>query len=83
MSDKKFPNGFNSWQETHFEIVEAIIKNEESSERIKKINSESGRGGLYELAEELTDKLEKKYEHHLWDGDFFDCVETFIETELK
>jgi len=27
---KKFPNGFSSWAETHFQIVTAIALNEEA-----------------------------------------------------
>lgn len=82
---KVFPNGFSAWHETHFEIVSAInsqlsISEDNMSNRVKYAQ---GTGGLYELAEELTNKFEKMHQGREWDGDFFDEVEGFIKEELK
>ncbi len=85
MSDKKFPNGFDSWSDTHFEIVQAIaieINNEQPKGKTEEVHDEGGHGALYDLAKELTYKFEKKHCGRAWDGDFFDEIEVFIEAEL-
>lgn len=83
---KTFPNGFTSWQETHFEVVSqisyiSILDNPYGvvAQRLE----ESGTGGLYELAEELTDKFEKENEGRCWDGEFFDEIEEFLAKEIQ
>lgn len=83
---KNFPNGFESWQETHFEVVsyieqlrsQAIIE----SNLINEIQETKGTGGFYELAEELTDEFEKLNEGREWDGEFFDEIEDFLGKKL-
>ena len=87
MAEKQFPNGFASWQETHFEIVSAIViesrKNFPSGKTGEAI-AQKGTGGLYELAEELTDKFELMHKDYQWDGEFFffDTIEEFCQNEL-
>ncbi len=90
---QQFPNGFESWMETHFEIVQAITN--ESTDTIGEYSSlmaqqreeQQGRGGLYELSRELTDKFELLHEGKEWgiddDTQYFDEIEAFIEEELK
>ena len=81
-----FPNGFNSWQETHFEIVSEITRWADDinpPKVVKKTQEEMGRGGLYELANYLTDKFEKSVIGKEWDGDFFDEIEKFLNYELN
>ena len=48
-----------------------------------KVLEAQGRGGLYELAKELTDKFENKYKGKEWDGEFFDTINEFLEEELR
>ena len=81
---KFFPNGFANWQETHFEIVQAItIRHIGNHTGVVSARHEAqGIGGLYELAEELTDKFELIYVGREWDGDFTDAVEDFVFDEL-
>lgn len=83
---KHFPNGFTSWQETHYEMVQAItmehIKDEPQGV-VKERHDAQGHGGLYELAEELTSKFERENEVVYWDGDFFEAIEQFVEQNLK
>lgn len=79
---KHFPNGFTSWSETHYEVVYRITM-EQSSPRVNKAQSERGHGGLYELAEELTDKFELMTADRDWDGEFFDEIEDFLNKELN
>ena len=42
-----------------------------------------GAGGFYELAQELTDKFEMLNKDREWDGDFWDEIEQFLESELN
>ena len=82
---KQFPNGFSSWQETHFEIVSAIsyrIHQMQPSSVVWLRNEEQGQGGLYELAEELTDEFENIYQGVEWDGNYMDTIEQFINVML-
>lgn len=84
--DKKLPNGFSNWQETHFEIVCAIAielnKDTFDSKVIADRHEAQGRGGIYELAEELTDEFEAKNEGREWDGEYFDEIDLFIKEKL-
>lgn len=85
--DKIFVNGFTSWMETHHEIVSAITFSLEFPEQyvwplVQNRLSEQGTGGLYELAEELTDEFEKRHEGHEWDGDWIDAIDDFIKEKL-
>jgi hypothetical protein len=78
--------GFESYLETHYEMVQAItiehIKDEPQGV-VRERHDEQGHGGLYELAEELTDKFEKENELTQWDGDFFETIEQFTKHNLK
>jgi len=86
MTTKKFPNGFSSWQETHYEVVQVItrehIKNNPQG-IVKERHEAQGHGGLYELAEELTDEFEKLNKGRKWDGEFFEEVDEFLNAKLK
>lgn len=84
LRDAMFPNGFESWTETHHEIVSAIARNpEDAHNKVNDIEATQGIGGLYEFAKELTDKFEEKYKGREWDGEFFDTIYEFIEEEFK
>ncbi len=85
-SAKHFPNGFNSYIETHFEIAGEIcfdVNRDPQSILIEKVQNEKGRGGLYELAEELTDEFEASHKGREWDGEYYDEVEKFIESKFN
>lgn len=90
-TERKFPNGFESWMETHFEISGAInqrfANDEMPSAVVNERQEQQGHGGLYELSRELTDKFEKLHEGKEWgiddDTQYFDHIEAFIEEELK
>lgn len=67
---KEFPNGFASWQETHYEIVSAIEYEQRKDNPqgvVLERHESQGHGGLYELAEELTDEFENKYNSEHWE----------------
>ena len=80
---KTFPNGFSCWQETHFEVVSYLVETSHHkgslSNRERELN---GLGGLYELAEELTDDFENLHKDRLWDGDFLDVMDTFLNSKV-
>jgi len=85
-TNKEFPNGFTSWQETHFELVTLISaelsKNNPQGE-IKDRLEANGIGAMYELAEEWTDEFELVNEDREWDGDFYEEIEEFFKTKNK
>ena len=67
MDMNKFPNGLTSYLETHCEISMGLrnqIDNENGFAWDRYI--EQGTGGLYELAEELTDEFEKLHCNEEW-----------------
>ena len=86
---KHFPNGFDSWIETHYEVVQAITLRlteedmEEDSALYERLEEE-GTGGMYELSKELTDAFELEYEGAEWGGklDYFDTIENFLNLKL-
>jgi hypothetical protein len=88
---KEFPNGFASWQETHYEVVAAITTelmadyeyNEFRDDLIRITLREKGHGGLYELANDLTDEFELLNKGREWDGEFFDEIERFLDEKFK
>ena len=82
--EKKFKNGFSSWQETHFMIVEAIVKSESNMGSIANERSETqGLGGLFELAEDLTNKFEQDLLlESINDGEWTERIEEFITKNL-
>lgn len=85
MGEKKFTNGFNSWAETHYEIVQAItmeISKYEPTGVVAERHEAQGHGGLYELSEELTDKFELEHKDTEWSDNFFDTIDKFIQKEL-
>lgn len=79
---KQFPNGFSSWQETHFEVVAHIVATTDlEGSRANEAQTSKGTGGLYELAEDLTDQFETLNKDRAWDGEFFDEIHDFLEKE--
>jgi len=82
---KHFPNGFASWQETHYEVVQAITIELTADKRglVAQRHEAQGHGGLYALAEELTDEFEAIHEGHEWDGEFFETIEEWLNEKLK
>lgn len=82
-TQKKFPNGFTSWMETHHEIVRYITLELDSYENdgvIVKTMETKGIGGEYELAERWTDEFEQMNEGNDYsEDDFFDKVQKFCK----
>jgi hypothetical protein len=87
-TENKFPNGFQSWQETHFEIVQAITiewMKTEPQGKVKEMHDAQGHCGLYELAEMLTNTFERHHAKTYWgvELDWFDEINSFIKLHLK
>jgi hypothetical protein len=84
---KHFPNGFSSWQETHYEVVQAITIEYTQDKRTGLVayrHEAQGHGGLYELAEELTDKFEALHEGNEWgDKGYLETLEEWLNEKLK
>lgn len=82
----KFTNGFTSWMETFYEFTSLIegMRSEEKNPHpiINNIQETQGTVGFYELAQELTNKFEKKFKDHEWDGQFYDEVNNYFMEHL-
>ncbi len=77
-------NGLPSYLETHFEIVDLICIDTDNEDSLAyHIAETQGRGGMYKLAEKLTDEFEEIYQGREWDGDFFDTISEFINNKNK
>lgn len=95
MSDTKvFPNGFDSWRETHYEIVEKItlhinfwMDNDEELEPdndpIFETKNLEGFTALWSLAEKWTDEFELLNKGREWDCEFIDEVEEFFNKKVN
>lgn len=86
--EKKFPNGFTAWMETHYEIVQFICTQEEeefvnNGTVVEYVREFIGIGGLYDLSLEWTDKFEEENKYKEWSEYevYFDTLEEFLNRE--
>lgn len=82
---ENFPNGFTSWYETFYEIVAGFYSMSDNK-FLQEVEDTAGRGGMWELVEDLTNKFERKYKNTDWedrDMSYFKAIEEFLEEELK
>lgn len=81
-TNKEFPNGFESWYETFFELsllfAEELNKDSLVGE-IRNAYESHGRGAIYELAEQWADEFERVNEDKEWEGDYYDAIEDFFK----
>ena len=85
---KHFPNGFASWQETHYEVVQAITIELTADKRtglVAQRHEAQGHGGLYELAEELTDEFEALHFNEEWGENYYylETLEEWLNEQFK
>lgn len=88
---KRFPNGFKSYIETHYHVVNYITekmlddsKGEEGNgNRLFLLISNSGIGAIMELAEDITDYFERDNKGRIWDGEFFEEVEMYTSNYIQ
>lgn len=88
MSITVFPNGFDSWQKTHFEVVEALcylrdIEEPQLQKSFSEMLNRSATDSMYQLARELTDKFEEATKGQLRDRTLFEEIEEFVAREVK
>ncbi len=88
MDNHHFPNGFSSWQKTHFEVVEVLvyIRNLEEGKTPKPFSElidKSATEELYQLAIRLTDKYEEETQVKKRERTLFDEIEEFVWQELN
>ncbi|HRD57758.1 MAG TPA: hypothetical protein PK504_06895 [Ferruginibacter sp.] len=88
MDNHHFPNGFSSWQKTHFEVVEVLvyIRNLEEGKTPKPFSElidKSATEELYQLAIRLTDKYEEETQGKKRERTLFDEIEEFVWQELN
>lgn len=87
MTTPDFPNGFESWQKTHFEVVEVLvyIRSLEEGDRPKgfaDLFDQSASPELYNLALTLTNKYEEQTKGRKRDRSLFDEIEDFVWNEV-
>lgn len=83
-----FPNGFESWQRTHFEVVEVLcyLRDLEEGKKPKSFAEWVDRSAteeLYNLALHLTNKYEEETKGKLREQSLFDAIEDFVWHEVK
>lgn len=87
MDTHHFPNGFSSWQKTHFEVVEVLvyIRNLEEGKTPKpfaELMDKSATEELYQLAIKFTDKFEEQTKGKVRERSLFDEIEEFVWKEV-
>lgn len=81
--NREFPNGFESFMETHHEVVTALTLAREKNHPVTEtMNEEGGTGRFYEVATEWTKEFETTNKGREWDGEFFDEIESFINSKF-
>lgn len=84
MNKNRFPNGFDSWHETHFLVSQFIIGHDnDSAGIISDTKKQHGPTALFELAKEWTDEIELKNYANEWKGEFLGHVNEFLISKLN
>ena len=88
MTTPAFPNGFSSWQKTHFEVVEVLcyireLDEEKQPKNFSEMIDRTATKEMYELALNLTNKYEEQSQGHKTERSLFDEIEEFVWTEVK
>lgn len=83
-NEQPFVRDFDSWHETHFEVVSNINSASDpgADNLVTRTEDNEGTGGIYELAEELTNEFEKLNANRDWDGEFYDEIEAFCNQKI-
>ncbi|MFV0605769.1 MAG: hypothetical protein ACK5NK_08010 [Niabella sp.] len=86
MAEHFFPNGFESWQKTHYEVVEVLtyfreLDEDRQPKKFSEMVNRSGTDKLYKIAIELTDKFEKQHPSGTGEQTLFDAIEEFFLEE--
>ena len=88
MAIPDFPNGFESWQKTHFEVVEVLcfmrdLEEEKQPKSFSELIDRTASEGMYNLALQLTNKYEEHTKGKKREQSLFDEIESFVWTEVR
>lgn len=88
MTTHHFPNGFESWQKTHFEVVEVLcylrdLEGPKKTVSFDEAADQSATEELYQLAMKLTDKYEAATVGKKRTQCLFDEIEEFVKAEIR
>lgn len=88
MAIPDFPNGFESWQRTHFEVVEVLcfmrdLEEEKKPKNFAEFLDRSATNEMYQLALTLTNKYEEQTKGRVRERTLFDEIEEFVWAEVK
>ena len=88
MAIPDFPNGFESWQKTHFEVVEVLcfmrdLEEEKQPKSFSELIDRTATEGMYNLALQLTNKYEEQTKGKKREQSLFDEIESFVWTEVR
>lgn len=88
MALPEFPNGFESWQKTHFEVVEVLvyIRSLEEDKKPKGFSEavdQSATEEMYQLALDLANKYEEQSKGKQRQRSLFDEIEDFVWAEVE
>lgn len=83
-----FPTDFDSWQQTHFAIVEHLVdlsrlKPEEQPNFFRMLYARIGKTVCYPIAKNWTNEFEKKNKNRYWEDDFEEEVRKFVQQKMK
>ena len=83
-----FPNGFESWQRTHFEVVEVLcfirdLEEDKKPKNFAEMVDRSATNEMYQLALDLTNKFEDQRRGKTRQRSLFDEIEDFVWAEVK
>lgn len=88
MNIPDFPNGFESWQKTHFEVVEVLcymrdLEEEDQPGNFAELADRTASNELYNLALSLTNKYEEQIKDKPRVRSLFDEIEEFVWSEVR
>ena len=83
-----FPIDFDSWQQTHFGIVEHLVdlsrlKPKEQPHFFKTLYTRFGKSVCHQIAKDWTDEFENKNKNRYWENDFEEEVKKFVQQKMK
>jgi hypothetical protein len=83
-----FPVDFDSWQQTHFAMVEHLLdlcrlKPEEQPIFFRGLYARFGKPACYPIAKDWTDEFERLNKNRYWKNDFQDEVRMFVQQKIK
>ena len=88
VTESRFPQDFESWQQTHFEIVENLVdlsrlKPEEQPDFFRPLFARFGKAICYAIAKDWTEEFEKAHKKGQWENDFEEEVRKFVQQKVK